>query len=342
MKFTAGLVVSLILIIKQHPMYSIKELYQLYEEKFEGIKLTERQNEVNDSIHYFISQKGKRVRPILLLSACDLFGGDVNKALDAANGIELFHDFTLVHDDIIDEASIRRGATTLHKKYGKNNAILAGDTILIYAYKYLCNSADGYPLNEVLDIFNSTALEIIEGQKMDIDFENRSDVSEEEYITMIQYKTSVLLAASLRIGAIIAGASHSQKELIYNFGLNLGLAFQIKDDWLDSFGSNKKFGKKIGGDIIQNKKTYMYINAWENANENKRRQMQEVMSITNEDDKITSMLSIYKELGVEQHTKDLMHQYYKKSLKCLDDVAIEEQRKTVLRSFAESIYHRDH
>ncbi len=323
-------------------MHSTAELLQLYERHFGGVKLTQIQNEVYDSIHYFISQKGKRIRPLLVLASCEMFNGNISNAMDTAFGIELFHNFTLVHDDIIDEALIRRGEPTVHAKYGDNNAILAGDTILIFAYQYLCKNTTGDQLKEILNLFNKTGLQIIEGQKMDIDFEKRKDVTEEEYLKMIEYKTSVLLAACLRIGATLATATEAQKKLIYNFGLYLGLAFQIKDDWLDTFGSGDVFGKRIGGDIIQNKKTYLFIKAWQIADEKIRQRILELINVTNEGEKITDMLSIYEELGVNQHTKTLMYMYYEKALKCLDEIDIETKRKTVLVDFAGSIYNRDH
>ena len=319
---------------------SIDDLLNLYVKKFKEVQFENTNGTSNEPIYYFISNDGKRIRPLLLLAACNMFKGDVDDALNPAFGIQMFHDFTLVHDDIMDESDIRRNRPTVHKKYGVNKAIISGDLMMIYAYDYL-SKVDRSQLHEVFSCFNLTAGRIIEGQQMDIDFESRINVSEDEYMKMIGYKTSVLLAESLRIGSIIANTSDVNKDLIYSFGLNLGLSFQIKDDWLDAFGSGKKFGKKIGGDILQNKKTMLFVKAWELADSSAREKIKSLMKSDDKDEKIKNMLSIYDELGVNKLIERLMTEYFYKGLGFLDKIEIEEKRKQPLINFANKIYNRD-
>jgi geranylgeranyl diphosphate synthase type II len=321
-------------------LLSIDHLLKIYVEKSQKVSFNETSSVTNEPVYYFISNDGKSIRPLLLLAACNMFDGDVDEALNPAFGVQMFHNFTLVHDDIMDESNIRRGEPTVHKKYGVNSAIITGDIMMIYAYDYL-SKVDTSILHDVLTNFNLTAIRIIEGQQMDIDFESRMDVTEEEYIKMIGFKTSVLLAESLRIGSIIAKTSDENKELIYNFGLNLGLAFQIKDDWLDAFGSGEKFGKKIGGDIVQNKKTMLFVKAWELADEKVKEKITALMSHENEEEKIQSMLAIYNQLGVDRLIEDLMAEYFQKGLDYLEKIDIEKERKQSLIDFAHKIYFRD-
>ena len=236
-------------------MHSPAQLLEMYEQKFSNT-FNNNPTSLYQPVNHIMSIKGKRIRPLLLLIANDMFGGNVQQALFPAYAMEVFHNFTLVHDDIMDNADIRRGEPTVHKKYGLNAGILAGDVMLAYTYKYLTDIPVAY-VQPVLQLFNKTAIEIFEGQQTDIDFESRNDVAEAEYLKMIEYKTSVLLACSLQTGAILAGASLPNQQLVYDFGLNLGLSFQIKDDYLDSFGESAKVGKRIGGDILQNKKTLL-------------------------------------------------------------------------------------
>ena len=217
-------------------------------------------------VNYILSIGGKRMRPILTLMATDLFGGDSKDSLHAAMAVEVFHNFTLLHDDIMDDAPLRRGKQTVHEKWDVNTAILSGDVMMIKAYGFLMEYK-GEVYRAVMEVFNQTAIEVCEGQQMDVDFETRSDVSLEEYVEMIKLKTSVLVACALKMGAVIAGASDKDADLIYDFGLNLGLAFQLQDDYLDAFGNPETFGKQVGGDIIENKKTYLYIIAEQRAND---------------------------------------------------------------------------
>ena len=323
------------------PILSMDDLLKLYIQKFKDIKLSDTNIIANKPIYYFISKEGKLIRPLLLLAACNMFEGDLDKALNPAYGIQMFHNFTLVHDDIMDKADIRRNRPTVHKKYGLNNAIISGDLMMVYAYDYLAK-IDSSKLHEVIVNFNLTAGKIIEGQQMDMDFESRMNVGQEEYIKMIGFKTSVLLAESLRIGATVANTSDLNKELIYDFGLNLGLSFQIKDDWLDAFGTGEQFGKKIGGDIIQNKKTMLFVKAWELADSNAKEKIKSLMTEEDETLKIKSMLALYSELGVNKLIEDLMKEYFYKGIDFLKKIKIDEERKKPLFDFANNIYYRDY
>lgn len=319
-------------------LFSIDDLLELYVDKFKNVRFRGENIIANEPVYYFISSDGKLIRPRLLLAACNMFGGDLDVALNPAFGIQMFHNFTLVHDDIMDNSDVRRGRPTVHKKYSVNNAIISGDLMMIYAYDYL-SKIDESQLREVLTNFNDTAGKIIEGQQMDIDFETRMDVREEEYIKMIGYKTSVLLAESVRIGGIIANTTDVNKELIYNFGLNLGLSFQIKDDWLDAFGTGEKFGKKIGGDILQNKKTMLFVKAWELGDEKAREKIKSLM--IHEDEKIQNMLNIYNELGINDLIEIQMTEYFQKGLSYLEKIQLPEERKIPLLDIAHKIYNRD-
>lgn len=322
------------------PLFSLDDLLKLYIQKFKDVKLSDTNIIADKPIYYFISNEGKRIRPLLLLAACNMFNGDLDKALNPAFGIQMFHNFTLVHDDIMDKADIRRNKATVHKKYGESNAIISGDLMMIYAYDFL-SKIDNSQLSEVLSNFNITAGKIVEGQQMDLDFETRIDVGLDEYIKMIRYKTSVLLAESLRIGASIANTSNLNKELIYNFGINLGLSFQIKDDLLDAFGTGEQFGKKIGGDIIQNKKTMLFVKAWELADSSAKEKIKSLMEEEDETLKIKSMLALYSELGVNNLIEELMKEYFFKGIDFLDKIQVDEERKKPLLEFANKIYYRE-
>jgi len=321
-------------------LLSLDDLLELYIEKFNNVRFKGDNEIANVPIYYFISSDGKLVRPQLLLAACNMFGGDLDVALNPAFGIQMFHNFTLVHDDIMDNSDVRRGRPSVHKKYSVNNAIISGDLMMIYAYDYLSKVHESQ-IREVFTNFNNTAGKIIEGQQMDIDFETRMDVGEEEYIKMIGYKTSVLLAESARIGGIISNTTDVNKELIYNFGLNLGLSFQIKDDWLDAFGAGEKFGKKIGGDILQNKKSMLFVKAWELGDEKAKEKIKALMSHEDENEKIQHMLNIYNELGVNDLIENQMTEYFQKSLIYLEKIELPEERKLPLLDFAHKIYDRD-
>lgn len=314
------------------------ELLNLYEERYRDIRFSENHDHAYEAVYYFLSLKGKKIRPLLLLHSNQMFGGEIEEALPAAFGLELFHNFTLVHDDIMDKADIRRGGESLHKKYDEGTAIIAGDLMMISAYRYI-SQVKGHHLQQALDIFNKTALQIMEGQQMDTNFEDRDQVDEKEYLGMIEYKTSVLIATSLQMGALLAEADLKSQKLVYEFGKNLGLAFQIKDDWLDSFGDSS-LGKKIGGDILQNKKTYLYVKAWEASDNSQKKELERLKHLSNHEKKIKSTIRIFEELGVKAQTESIMNSYYQKALFLLSEIDLREEVKRPLKNLGENIFNR--
>ncbi len=317
-----------------------QSFFELYNKHFDKIQFNKMHPEAYKPVYYFLESRGKRIRPLLLMLACDAFNQKVEKALNPAFGIELFHNFTLIHDDIMDKASIRRGRPTLHHKFTEESAILAGDFLLILAYRYL-SRVDPINLPSVIDTFNRAATQIIEGQVMDSSFEKRQFVREDEYLKMIEYKTSVLLATSLKIGAIIGGASKEDQENIYSFGTNLGLAFQLKDDWLDVYG-DQNLGKRIGGDILRNKKTYLFIKAYSMSSDEKKSHLTSLVGSEDEEFKISETIKIYTQIGAGEETQQFMNVLYDKSLKSLDKVSISSDKKADLQYFADRVYHREY
>jgi geranylgeranyl diphosphate synthase type II len=293
-------------------------------------------------VEYILSIGGKRFRPALLLMACNLFTDSCQHAIKPALAIEVFHNFTLLHDDIMDKAEMRRGNLTVHKKWDENIAILSGDAMSILAYELLCDVENKY-LPRILSVFNQTALEVCNGQQYDMDFEERQDVSIADYLHMITLKTSVLIAGSLKIGAILGGATDRDANLMYDFGLNLGLSFQLQDDYLDTFGDEAKFGKNIGGDIVANKKTYLLLKAFELANENQKIQLQNLVNAKsfNRKVKIAGVKNIFSELKVADYAKAKMEEYYLQSLSSLDAVSVDSGRKEELRKFATMMMNRE-
>lgn len=322
-------------------MYSASALYDLYENKFSSNNFNSSPDGLYAPVNHIMRIKGKRIRPMLLLMACDMFGGNVQQALNPAFAMEVFHNFTLVHDDIMDNADIRRGVPTVHKKFGINAGILAGDVMLAYAYKYLTDVPQQY-IPQLVRVFNKTAIEIFEGQQMDIDFEKRMDVSLDEYLKMIEYKTSVLLACCLQLGAILGDADEKSAAEIYRFGLNLGLSFQIKDDLLDAFGEGEKVGKKIGGDILLNKKTYLLISALNNANPVQRATLQQLMNETDEQKKINGIKRLMKETGAYDATVAKAEELYRQSIASLQAINQPAERKALLLEMAEKLNNRDY
>lgn len=318
-------------------MHSAEFLTQLYDKTFSESNFNTSPTALYEPVYHIMGMKGKRIRPLLVLMGADAFGGDVNQALNPAFAMEVFHNFTLVHDDIMDGADIRRGEPTVHIKYGVNAGILAGDVMLAYAYQYLCNVPQQH-IPTLIQLFNKTAIEIFEGQQMDMDFEKREDVGEVEYLKMIEYKTSVLLACSLQIGAILAGANEADQKLIYEFGLNLGLSFQIKDDYLDAFGEAEKVGKKIGGDILNNKKTYLFVSA---LNSNRREDLLALLTEKDEDKKIASVKALLQESGAKQKTLDKADELYRLSQQSLAKVSLSDDAKQPLAKLAELINNRE-
>ena len=295
-----------------------------------------------EPVDYCMRNGGKRLRPVMTLLACELFGGDRQQALPAAVGLELFHNFTLLHDDIMDDAPLRRNRPTVHEKWDVNTGILSGDLMYALAYKHVSMVPD-HTLRKVIDLFNKTVIEVCEGQQYDMDFEKRQDVSAEEYLHMIRLKTAVLPAACLRTGAIIAGASEDDQRLIYEFGENIGLAFQLRDDWLDVFGDASLFGKKTGGDIIANKKTWLYIHALEMARDDHRAILQAAFNneIKDKDEKVRVVTDIYNHLDINAMAQKAMKEYYIRAFDCLEGINVSAERKTMLEKLAEMLLHRE-
>jgi geranylgeranyl diphosphate synthase type II len=315
------------------------ELFPVFENYLNDTGFAEEPKLLYDSYQHIMSIKGKRIRPLLCLISCEAFGEDINKALPAAAAVEIFHNFTLVHDDIMDNADVRRGEPAVHTKFGINQAIICGDAMASHSYKQLCQIKDQSNFGEIVCLFTKTASEIMDGQQMDMDFETRTDVQEAEYLTMIKYKTSVLLAAALQMGAQVANASVEDQKHIYDFGLNLGLAFQIKDDWLDTYGEAAKVGKRIGGDILNNKKTHLLVTAMNSASEDQLAEFNRLFEEQDEEKKIKEVMDLYDELKINQQTYSKMEEFYAKSLECLEKVSI--TNKESLLSIAHSVYHRD-
>lgn len=321
----------------KHSATELKSIFEayLFEKAFEGFPEVLLQPAMQ-----IMRMKAKRLRPVLVLTACEAFGSPVEKALDVAAAVEIYHNFTLVHDDIIDKADIRRNEPTVHKKFGTNKAILTGDAMLIHAQKLIEKAASSINNFRLFNTFQQTAMEVIKGEQMDVDFEDIPKVSVEDYLEMSQLKTSVLLATSVKLGAMIGGASEEDLAKVYDFGLNLGLAFQMKDDFLDSFGDQKTFGKKIGGDILQNKKTYLLCLALQKADKNTRDDIFKIMDEMEGEEKIEQMLSVYEKCGVREETVKQMETFFNKSMKSLQELSLEEKNKEFLLQLANSIYKR--
>ena len=293
-------------------------------------------------IAYTLSSGGKRLRPMLTLLACEMFTNDIQPAIAPALGLEVFHNFTLLHDDIMDRAQVRRGQPTVHTKWNDNTAILSGDVMQIEAYRLL-TQAPAYCLKPVLDLFLETANAVCEGQQYDMEFENREDVHESEYLTMIRLKTAVLLACSLKTGALIGGASPHDADALYQVGVNLGLAFQLKDDLLDVYGNEADFGKKIGGDIVCNKKTYLLIQAFKLASGQDAKRLQEYLQkeYANIDNKIKDVTRVYDVLGVKGKCEEKMEAYYQMAIANLNEVSVLEDKKRILRNLAQKLMYRN-
>ena len=316
-------------------MYNSDQLLQMVNEAIAALPLEREPKGLYAPIRYVLSLGGKRIRPVLMLAAYNLYQEDVQPCLMPAIGLETFHNFTLLHDDLMDRAEVRRGKTCVHLKWDDNTAILSGDNMLVLSFKYMMQ-CDEAKMPEVMRIFSKTAIEIDEGQQYDVDFETRNDVTEAEYIEMIRLKTSVLLACALQIGATLADAPKQDAEALYRFGECLGLAFQLQDDYLDVYGDPAVFGKKIGGDILCNKKTFMLINALLNASEEDRTELQRWIESKDcdPDKKIQAVTALYTKIGVDRMAKERMSAYYEEAKACLDKVGLPEQRKQMLREIA--------
>lgn len=316
--------------------------YSLFLEKeISTIEFPKTPSNLYDPLRYFLSIGGKRMRPILTLMACELFGQKKEAGLNAALAIEIFHNFSLIHDDIMDEAPLRRNLPTVHSKWNQNIAILAGDVLLVKAYEYLANCPTKH-VPDLLRLFNKTAREVCEGQQMDMDFESRTDVSIPEYIEMIRLKTSVLLGCALEMGAIIAEADERDRKALYDFGVHIGIAFQIQDDILDLYADPEKFGKQVGGDVISNKKTLLNLKAWELASVEEKNKLQVLHTESDQKKKVQLTTEIYDSIDVKSFCENEMQEHYALAFSSLDKVSTSEDSKTGLRQLAEFLFKRDH
>jgi len=321
-------------------MQSFEELSLLFNEHFTAEHFPSEPASLYQPNRYFLQLGGKRVRPVMCLMGNDLFNEITSDAWNVATAIELFHNFTLIHDDIMDKAPLRRGMQTVHEKYGESTALLAGDVMLVVAYDYLNKISSTYS-KKVIQLFNRTAKQVCEGQQLDMDFEKMDTVDFASYENMISLKTSVLLAASLQLGAILGGALERNQQLIYEFGRKLGLAFQVQDDYLDAFGDASKFGKQIGGDIKANKKTFLLIHALETASGTQKEKLTELLQ-GNSDSKVDEVLTIFRDCKVDAWAEELKEKYLNESLKHLDDVAVLSKRKEPLKELANFLIQRQH
>ncbi len=324
-------------------MYSEAELLEKVNDYIHDIRYAENPSELYAPIYYTLALGGKRIRPVLMLMAYNLYKEDVESIMPSAIGLETYHNFTLLHDDLMDRADVRRGQPTVHKKWGDNTAILSGDTMLILAYKEMCKTASPL-LPKALDTFTEATLGVCEGQQYDMEFETRNDVREEEYMEMIRLKTSLLLACALKIGAQLAGASEEDAKHLYNFGEKMGLAFQLQDDLLDVYGDPAVFGKKIGGDILCNKKTFMLINALNMSTGEQKAQLEKWISATEfiPEEKIAAVTKIYDEVGIKAFCEKKIEALFSESLASLDKVNVDNESKAPLKAFAFNLMGRKH
>ncbi len=322
-------------------MHAINQYQEFVAEYLQSQLAIKEPKNLYEPIHYILGLGGKRIRPVLTLMSAEIFGSSYQKALPAALAVEVFHNFSLVHDDIMDDAPLRRGNTTVHEKWNINTGILSGDAMLILAYQYF-EKYEPVIFRDLAKLFSKTALEVCEGQQWDVDFESRTDVTIPEYLKMIEYKTAVLVAAAMKMGAIIAETSTENADLIYDFGLNLGIAFQLQDDYLDAFGDPKTFGKQVGGDIIENKKTYLYLKALEFANEIDKQELVELFSIQMEENeaKIAQVKAIFLNSGAATATQKAIEAYTFKAFETLDKMNINSEKKNILRVFGEGLMGR--
>ncbi len=318
--------------------WDYREIINLVQTEIEQTKYSGYPNELYDPMNYILQLGGKRLRPVTTLLAAQLFSDNLKSAIPAAKALEVFHNFTLVHDDIMDKAPLRRGKETVHEKWNENIAILSGDTLLIEVYNHFLEG-EYSNLPDILKVFNKTAVEVCEGQQLDMNFETRNDVSIEEYVNMIRLKTSVLVGGAFKIGALVAQANEEDAELIYDFGMNLGIAFQLQDDYLDCFGDPEKFGKQVGGDIISNKKTFMMLKALEIETSGVLRKWVNLESFDAET-KVLEIKAIYKSLKVDNLAFQLMDEFYEKALNSLRLVNASNESKERIIEFAKELMKR--
>lgn len=324
-------------------MKTADEILKMVNEFLDHLSYDRKPESLYEPIKYVLSMGGKRIRPTLMLLAYNLYKENPEDILMNACALETYHNYTLLHDDLMDNADMRRGHLTVHKKWNDNTAILSGDSMLVLAFQRMMQ-CDTKHLKDILDLFTVTALEIGEGQQYDMEFETRNDVKEEEYIEMIRLKTSVLLACALKIGAILADASAEDADNLYKFGEQIGLAFQLQDDYLDVYGDSKVFGKEIGGDITSNKKTYMLINAFNKANDAQRKELTRWVSARDFDrnEKVDAVTRLYNEIGIDQLAQDKIAYYFEQSKKYLDAVNVPEEKKEELRKYAQKMMKRQY
>ena len=322
-------------------MHTIQQYQEFLTDYLQSQYETKEPRNLYEPIHYILDLGGKKMRPVLTLMSAEIFDADYKKALPAALAVEVFHNFSLVHDDIMDDAPLRRGHETVHEKWNINTGILSGDAMLILAYQYF-EQYEPLIFRDLAKLFSKTALEVCEGQQWDVDFEDRTDVTIAEYLKMIQYKTAVLVAAAMKMGAIIAETSVENANLMYDFGLNLGLAFQLQDDFLDAFGNPETFGKQVGGDIIENKKTYLYLKAVAFSNQEEAQELKSLFSIQPEDstDKIERVKALFNSSGASKATQDAIQDYTFKAFQMLDQMNISDDKKAMLKAFGENLMGR--
>ncbi|UOK43377.1 MULTISPECIES: polyprenyl synthetase family protein [Flavobacterium] len=323
-------------------MHSISDYQDIISDHFSAISIDREPENLYEPIRYILGLGGKRMRPVLTLMAAEIFNADCKQALAAATAVEVFHNFSLIHDDIMDDAPLRRGHETVHEKWDINTGILSGDAMLILAYQYF-EQYEPKIFRSLAKLFSKTALEVCEGQQLDVDFESREDVTIPEYLKMIEYKTAVLVGAAMKMGAIVAETSEENADLIYEFGLNLGIAFQLQDDYLDAFGDPMTFGKQVGGDIIENKKTYLYLKAMEFAKASEKEELLHLFSIQPNDntDKIASVKEIFNTTGASEVTQDAIKEYTFKAFDTLEKMQIDTDKKELLKTFGENLMSRN-
>ena len=322
-------------------LFSSEELLKMVNEALDSLVYDRRPATLYEPISYVLSLGGKRIRPVLMLLAYNMYKDDPQKIMLQAIGLETYHNFTLLHDDLMDDADMRRGHETVHRKWDANQAILSGDTMLLQAFQRV-TACDTDKLMEVMRLFIQTTIEIDEGQQLDMEFETREDVAEEEYVEMIRLKTSVLLACALKMGGLLAGASDSDQAALYSLGEKVGLAFQLQDDLLDVYGDPKVFGKNIGGDIVSNKKTYMLINAINRADDYQREQLRTWIRARkfDRDFKVASVTAIYDAIGIRQLCEQRINEYFEQGRKYLNQISVGEERKEVLRQYIAQMMNR--
>ncbi|RLD63268.1 MAG: polyprenyl synthetase family protein [Bacteroidetes bacterium] len=318
-------------------MYSYKTLQELVNKKIAQEELAKEPKQLYEPIKYILSLGGKRIRPVFVLMACNLFSDEIEKAIDSALALEIFHNFTLLHDDIMDNSSLRRNKPTVHTKWNSNVAILSGDAMLIIAYEYITRiKSNNY--SEIINVFNKTALQVCDGQQYDMNFETKELVSESDYLKMIKLKTAVLIAASLKIGALIGGALPEDAELLYSFGINIGMAFQIQDDFLDVYGDTEVFGKKTGNDILTNKKTYLLIKAFELAKGSDYKELYNKIFVDNKpsEEKFDKVVEIYNKLEIKKVAENKIAEYFDKAFKLINELSVSSERKNELMSLIQN------